>query len=167
MNEPKYFTPYVRCYSDGRVERTNPRCKIQKWQLVKNKPNNDGYFLIEIAKQGYYVHRIIASCFLGLNIKNSDEHIDHYDGVRTNNCVENLRVGTQQENNWNNHAAKGCSWDKKRNKWHAYITLNNKQIYLGYFETEEEAHQAYLDAKLIYHVIPERPINFPPVQSLD
>jgi hypothetical protein len=33
------------------------------------------------------------------------------------------------------------------------IVLNKKSIYLGLYETEEEAHKAYLDAKKIYHKI--------------
>ena len=32
--------------------------------------------------------------------------------------------------------------------------LNGKHIYLGSFNTEEEARQSYLEAKKIYHIIP-------------
>ena len=36
-------------------------------------------------------------------------------------------------------------------KWHAQIKLNGKSIHLGYFDKEEDAKNAYLKAKLIYH----------------
>jgi hypothetical protein len=158
MDEPKYFTEHVRCYRDGRVERTDIRRKIPKWQPVKRKPQPRGDFQIGICGKNYLVHRIIASCFLNLDIEILDDVIDHRDGNPSNNCVENLRITTQQGNNWNMTRAKGYSWHKGCQKWMAYINVNDKSIYLGLFETEEAAHQAYLNAKLIHHVIPERPL---------
>jgi hypothetical protein len=165
MNEPKYFTSYVRCYSDGRVERSDPRRKIPQWKPIKIKPHPRGEFEIEIAERQYKVHRIIAACFLGLDIENPEDVIDHRDGNPSNNRIENLRVTTRQGNDWNRTRAKGYYWNMARNKWLAQIRVNGKGISLGYFDTEEEAHQAYLDAKKIYHVIPE--FNFQPVQPLD
>jgi len=156
MEEPRYFTEHVRCYSDGRVERTNPRCKIPKWKLVKLTPKSRGYFNIEIAERFYIVHRIIASCFLDLDIENLTDVVDHRDGNPSNNQIENLRITTGQGNQWNQVRAKGYSWNKKAKKWQAKIRVNGKLIHLGHFNTEEEAHQAYLAAKLIHHVIPER-----------
>ena len=38
-------------------------------------------------------------------------------------------------------------------KFHAQIILKKRNIYLGLFSTKENAHNAYLAAKLIYHVI--------------
>jgi len=39
------------------------------------------------------------------------------------------------------------------NKWKAQITVNGKNTYLGSFNIEEEARNAYLNAKLKYHKI--------------
>ena len=158
--EPKYFTEHVRCYADGRVERTkqDARVKNTKWRPAKTKPHSDGYFRIGIDGKLYLVHRIIAACFLGLDIENLIDVIDHRDGNPSNNCVENLRITTKQGNNWNQTRAKGYYWDKRHKKWRTNICVNYKLINLGRFDTEEEAHQAYLAAKLIHHVIPERPL---------
>jgi hypothetical protein len=79
--------------------------------------------------------------------------IDHIDGNRTNNYLCNLRVVSHQHNQWNHTKAKGYYWNKQSKKWMAYIYLNDNQKYLGCFNTEAEARQAYLDAKAIYHVI--------------
>jgi len=38
-------------------------------------------------------------------------------------------------------------------KYMASIKFNYKNIYLGLYNTEEEARQAYLDAKKVYHII--------------
>ena len=69
-----------------------------------------------------------------------------------NNNIDNLRIATKQENNWNTDA-KGCYYDKKSGKWKACIGINRKRIHLGYYNTEEEAHEAYLEAKKKYHKI--------------
>ena len=41
---------------------------------------------------------------------------------------------------------KGVHWNKKANKWQAYIKIEGKQKHLGLFETEPEAHLAYQKA---------------------
>jgi len=49
---------------------------------------------------------------------------------------------------------KGVSWSKKNKKWQSAIYINKKQIYLGYFTNEYEAHLAYqkaLEKRIICH----------------
>ena len=53
----------------------------------------------------------------------------------------------------NLHFAKGYTLDKRRNKYQAKIRINNKKIYLGCYDTPEEARAAYLKAKPLYHTI--------------
>jgi len=82
----------------------------------------------------------------------TENMIDHVDGNPSNNSIENLRVVTHQQNNFNRKRAKGYYWSKHAKKWLAHIKLNGKTKHLGYFENEDEAHQAYLKAKEIYHL---------------
>jgi len=42
---------------------------------------------------------------------------------------------------------KGYSWDGQKQKWKARIKINQRLRHLGYFDREEDAHQAYLVAK--------------------
>jgi hypothetical protein len=79
--------------------------------------------------------------------------IDHIDGNKSNNKIDNLRDVTNQENHWNRTTAKGYYWHKSTNKFKGYIHINGKHNYLGLFHTEQEARNAYLKAKEIYHVI--------------
>jgi hypothetical protein len=79
--------------------------------------------------------------------------IDHIDGNPSNNKIENLRDVTAQQNQWNQTKAKGYCWSKFANKFQAQIKINRKVKFLGYFQTEQEARNAYLKAKEIYHVI--------------
>jgi hypothetical protein len=48
-----------------------------------------------------------------------------------------------------NPAVKGYSWDAQKNKWKARIKINQRLQHLGYFDTEAEAHEAYLNAKAL------------------
>ena len=78
--------------------------------------------------------------------------LDHINLDKTDNRISNLRIVTSQQNRFNTKA-KGCSYHKGNKKWCAEIMLNYKKISLGYFNTEEEARNAYLEAKKKYHKI--------------
>jgi HNH endonuclease len=78
--------------------------------------------------------------------------IDHYNHIKDDNRFANLKSGTQQQNRFNTKNTKGYFLHKKINKYVAQIMINGKNIRLGNFNTKEEAHQAYLEAKKIYHI---------------
>jgi hypothetical protein len=144
-----YFSPEIRCFRDGSIERLFKR---KGWKNMENKDNSRGYNQISINSKLIKRHRIIAYCFLGLNIDDTTEIIDHEDRNKLNNAVNNLRVVTQQENTWNTNA-KGYYWNKLRDKWQAYITINGETKHLGMFNDETDARNAYQAAKLIHHII--------------
>ncbi len=81
------------------------------------------------------------------------EQIDHINGIRDDNRILNLRSVTNQQNQWNRKTAKGYYFFKRDNKWLSRIKLNNKLIFLGTYNTEQEARNAYLQAKEKYHII--------------
>lgn len=56
-----------------------------------------------------------------------------------------------------NTRCKGYSWRKNARKWSAQIMVDGKYIHLGYFIFEEDAENAYLEAKRIYHHRDDRP----------
>jgi hypothetical protein len=85
--------------------------------------------------------------------KKCAEQIDHINGIRDDNRILNLRSVTHQQNQWNRTKAKGYYFFKRDKKWKSKIYLNNKEINLGTYNTEEEARTAYLQAKEIYHKI--------------
>jgi len=80
------------------------------------------------------------------------DELDHINRDKSDNRISNLRIATRQENNWNS-TGKGYYWHKASNKWMSCITLNNKQIYLGLFNTEDEARECYLKSKQKLHKI--------------
>jgi hypothetical protein len=138
----------IKAFSDGRILTLDNRCKkYEKWNERTNTPNCYGYIRINIAGKMYNTHRLIMLAFVG----ESDQEVDHINRIKTDNRFENLRYCTHRENGLNRDwvdTAKGYSWDK--NKWRSRIRINNKLKYLGYFDNEQEARQAYLEARLKY-----------------
>jgi hypothetical protein len=72
------------------------------------------------------------------------EMLDHLNRDRADNKLSNLRIVDNQTNSSNQF---GKGYSKSGYKWKSYITINYKQKHLGVFETQEEAHQAYIEEK--------------------
>lgn len=84
--------------------------------------------------------------------------LDHIDGDRLNNRIENLRAATSQQNQRNIRSQKnssskflGVNWQKTAKKWRARIKFNGKQKSLGLFTDEIEAAKAYDAAAREHH----------------
>jgi len=94
-------------------------------------------------------HQFIWFCKYGEYDK--ELNIDHINGIKDDNRIENLRLTTHSEN-MQNTKRKGYYFDKRSKSWYSRIQVNKKVIPLGYFKNEYDARQAYLNAKLIYHI---------------
>lgn len=127
-------------------------CK-RKWCINGNRYpyRRETYALKKTRK--LYMHQAI----LGIN-DNRDLCIDHINGNDFDNRRENLRWITMSENLQNMRKKKpnklGLKGVRKAvncKGYYARITLNKKQIYLGYFLDPQEAHKAYKKAVIKYH----------------
>jgi hypothetical protein len=128
--------------------------KNPKFKIIKNVANTyDGYNQVGINGKMTKRHRIICYTFKNLDINNEKLHIDHIDGNKINNNINNLRIVNNQQNCFNRTSAKGFYWNKQNNKWCAQIGLNGKLIHLGLYTNEQDARKAYLNGKLLHHVI--------------
>jgi len=72
------------------------------------------------------------------------EIVDHIFHKKFDNRKSQLRICTVQENGLN-RSAKGYTKDKANNKYIASIIFNCEKIYLGYYNTKEEARFAYCE----------------------
>ena len=113
-----------------------------------------GYLCVGINYNSYRAHRLIFLMHKGYLPKT----IDHINGDKLDNRIENLRaatVGQNQHNrktNANNTSGyKGVSWNKALKKWTARITLERKIIHLGYFANVEEAAEVVRKAREELH----------------
>ena len=84
---------------------------------------------------------------------------DHIDHTRTlDNTDENLRIATRLQQNVNQGLTKrntsgykGIWWCARERKWVARIQIGRKKIWIGRFDTAEEAYAAYCEAAKKYH----------------
>ena len=118
------------------------------WITIKGCDDGKGYLQIRLDKK-YRIHRIIGYAFLDLDINDRNQYIDHINGIRNDNSIENLRIVSKQQNDWNKH--KENKIRKINNRYYPRIMVNRKEISLGGFDTEEEARIAFNNAKNIYH----------------
>lgn len=112
-----------------------------------------GYAVGRILDSSYPAHRIIWRMEIG----DCPEFIDHINGDRTDNRIENLRVVTRMENHQNMARFKtntsgvtGVTWSRAARKWQASIRHQYTKIYLGLFESLEEAAAARKSAERKY-----------------
>lgn len=110
-------------------------------------------------KQGkLLLHRVILERILNRPMQKG-EIADHINGDRLDNRRSNLRIATDTESarnrgrrSDNTSGYKGVVWSKgMKKKWAAQVYANRKRVYIEYFDTPEEAHEAYCKAaKEIY-----------------
>lgn len=112
---------------------------------------NRGYIKIEIDGIEYMAHRIAWKIVTGVDP--GVMQVDYINGNKIDNRFLNLRLASNAENAMNRGTSsrnssgyKGVSYSKRRKKWVATIRIDGKSIYLGGYQTAEEAHAAYCSA---------------------
>ena len=115
----------------------------------------DGHKYGNINRKSFLAHRVAWAIHYGEWPQNT---IDHINGNSADNRLANLRSATQQQNCCNRRnpmplesGIRGARWDKKCRRWFSVITSKGKQHFLGYYETAEQAHKAYIDAANLHH----------------
>lgn len=113
-----------------------------------------GYIVIRIDGVLYQAHRL---AFLYIYGRWPNGDIDHKDGVRTNNALDNIRECSRSTNLHNRMVGKGrsgligASWCEQAGRWHARIQEGGRQRHIGTFPTAELAHAAYMEARRAAH----------------
>ena len=130
-------------YKDGQLFRKSGQ--------IAGGLHKSGYRQIRVNNILYPAHRLIWIYFNGSI--NENMQIDHINGIKDDNHVENLRLVTAQQNCFNRSRlnAKGYTWNKDVKKWQASIWVSGKQKYLGLFHDEQDARNAYLSQCGVHH----------------
>ena len=141
----------IEGYDNYEVSNLGNVKNIKRQTLLTQSLDKDGYRKLALFQNKKYthfrVHRLVALMWLPNPL--NKPVIDHIDGNKQNNNVNNLRWATFQENQFNKNlnsnstsGVKGITFRKSSNKWEASIMLNGKNIYIGKYTNLEEAKQA-------------------------
>ena len=140
-----------------RENKTKPSYWLKrKVTILINKKTGYKSHIIKINRKNYILSRVIYKAHnpeWDITDNGKSNLIDHININSLDNRIENLRILTTQQNNFNSNA-KGYCWDNNASKWRADIRVNNISTYLGLFTEEADARQAYLTAKEKYHIMP-------------
>ena len=123
-----------------------------KWHAVKHSKDRTFYAVRNSKPDAagkrrlVYMHRFILGITIGVEVDHEDRN--GLDNRRSNLRVmeahgENMRNSAKQAKRATSSRFKGVSWNHRKRKWAAYVTLNRKRKFLGYFLEEEEAARAY------------------------
>lgn len=144
---------YVYSVIEGILYRREDRLPNKPYLPCIIKPDIKGYCTVKV----YYRHKT----FIGIKyhrlvwiVCNQQDPkyqlLDHIDGNKSNNRIENLRLSDNSKNvfyknkNWDGSSRfKGVDFKTREGRWRARISKDDKCIYLGMFKTEKEAAEAY------------------------
>lgn len=148
--------------------------RISDWGNVINKKTGErmsptlhhtGYLVVKLSyrypRKTKNIHSLVWDNFGNTKRDGRKLVVDHKDGNKLNNRIDNLQVLTNRQNivkgfcNQKNKKSPytGVTFDKKKKWWRARIGVNGKRIHLGVFKSDVQAGLAYQKAKISLGVI--------------
>ena len=140
-------------YQDGQLIRKIGR-KGEIGSVAGCLHKGTGYIHVKIKAKSFKAHRLIFLYHYGY----LPEFVDHIDGNKQNNRIENLRSASKQENAHNqkirltnSSGVKGVSWHRVNKKWKVALCKNYKPYYFGSYEDRELADLVAVEATDLLH----------------
>lgn len=155
----KDYEGYYEVSDLGRVKSLERRIncplngsRVYPPKILKQAVNFGGYLSVHLSKEckvkRYLTHVLEAIAFLGHDPNNTKLEVNHINIIRDCNVLSNLELTTHRTNSNQKHLKSssrftGVSWDTARGKWKAGLLAKGKHKFLGRFDIEEEARDAY------------------------
>jgi hypothetical protein len=141
-------------YRDGELfYKKSPLPKIKVGSKA-GTINSEGYGKVSIDGKKHSMHRVVFLMMHGY----VPDFIDHINGNRADNKIENLRACSRQENGQNasfrkrnKTQIKNVSWKTANSKYQVDITVDSKKKYIGVFDDLELAELVAMEARNKYH----------------
>lgn len=118
---------------------------------VIGSQTSGGYYSTQLFGKKYFVHRIAWLIHYG---EWPAMNIDHINGVKTDNRIENLRLCSVSQNHFNKPTqknnttgVKGVCWSKRDKSYVASVQCNGKKYSAGYHKDIESAKNAVMSLR--------------------
>ena len=112
---------------DRIVKYKNGKKCFHKGRIIKQSKDEDGYYIVSLCKNGdqitQKIARLVAIHFIP-NLENKPE-VNHKDGIKTNNRVNNLEWSTEKENSQHAHDLGLCPLQKREQNNNSKLTEQN------------------------------------------
>lgn len=112
--------------------------------------------VLSINNKTYAAHRL-AWVYVHGDVLTQDMQVDHINNNPHDNRIVNLRIATHAQNcsnarKWTKKSLpKGVSLQPKSGRYRVRIQVEKRGVYLGTYDTPEEAHEVYCEAAKKYH----------------
>lgn len=145
------------CKDSGLISWIKSPTGVVKSGSPAGRLDSKGYLSFHFRRKKFKAHRVAFAIYHG----RWPDVIDHINGIKTDNRIENLRECTHEQNMQNSRVyvkkdktskfSGVCRTASKKSPWSAHIRVKQQLHYLGVFSSEIEAHHAYLAAKAELH----------------
>lgn len=130
--------------------------KLFRYGRELTATNSSGYKHMTYGNKTVMQHRVIWELHHGPIPEGTQ--VDHINGDRLDNRIENLRLVTQSQNqsnrkinSSNTSGVKGVWWNAQCNKWQVSIQVRGERKHLGLYEDLELAELVANEAREKYH----------------
>lgn len=148
-----YLNEYLT-YENGKLFWKKQKGHKNKIGKEVGYAHNDGYWRLDLDGKSYKRSRIIFLMIHGY----LPEVVDHSNGIRGDDRIENLREATPMLNAWNTRTkststlkVKGVSWHKRDQVYQARIRHEGKEKHLGVFDSLEKAEKCVREFREKHH----------------
>jgi nucleoside diphosphate kinase len=141
-------------YRDGEIYYKVSRSRNKVGSKAGTYRKHDNAYQVIIKRKHYLIHRVVFMMHHGY----LPQFVDHIDGNRANNKIENLREATHSQNAHNcairkdsKTNVKNVSWNKVDKSWKVRIQVNHTRITIGQFKDLELAELVAMEARNKFH----------------
>ena len=138
----------------ARLLTYNSKTGVLRWLVNANSSiraysvagcnKHKGYIRVKIMKRLYAAHHLAWVLHYGTW---PTKNLDHINGDRSDNRIRNLREANRSQQCWNSIGRSKLGFPKGvstcHNRYKAQIEIDGRTIYLGVYDTPDEAHAAY------------------------
>ena len=155
----------LKSNSNYEINRKGQVRNVKTKRIIKAHLNKiTGYIQINLRKNKEtkmnYMHRLLAEAFMGLDSTGYERVVDHIDGNKSNNNLDNLRIITQRENTSKKHLKENrtskytnITFCKRNNRFVAVLFIKNKNKFICSDKNEDKCNEKLLKYKKMNNIV--------------